>query len=191
MGKLSPLCTGSVLFFAGVGGGLTGKRPVPFGTAEGMPRYLVERAWKPFFNDLGGSQMPFDEQFAGARALISADINLMDHDVLNQMESVPSLSGFPGINLPFDQGTFMVAEGAATPLWLVFTRALTPAMRAAKLPLGIRFLATWLMGPDTHHVGSDAKKVNLIWRAQRVLRPDFSWSFADNNITGLPPFKVA
>ena len=187
VGIPNPLSTGAVAIYVG-----TGKHNAPalLGTGRTAPRYLIERAWIPFFNDLGGSAMPFDELYAGTRALVSVDLNWLDLKVLKVAQAVPgSVSQQTGFQALLDQGSFMVAENLASPLWLRFLNYNKPAFRALGLAPGIRFPYSRLLGPDRHEPGTQSLNINLIWRCQRGFVPVLGgFLFADNDMTGLPPF---
>jgi hypothetical protein len=188
---ISPAAAAVVGAAAVLGGNLAGQRNIVLlGTGRTAPRYLIERAWIPFFNDLGGSAMPFDELYSGTRALVSMDLNFYDPNVLQIIESVPNgpFSSF-GTSALLDQATFMVAEGAAMPLYLRFLNYGKAFYRSLGLPPGVRFAFSWLLGPDRHEPGSQAKQINLIWRCQRgLIAANGMMTFADNNMTGVPAF---
>lgn len=142
------------------------------GTGKTAPRYRTRYGWVPFFNDLGGPVISFDEVFAGKEAMISLDLNRFDQDTLDLVESVPvpGLDG-PGFVDPYSMGTMMVQEEAAYGLILSFPNSSKPAYRAAKLPAGIYFPAAWLEGPSDHTVGNVPREINLVWKAKAVYDP--------------------
>jgi len=160
------------------------------GTAQRPPRVRTRRGWVPVYNDLGGTQVPFDLLFAGQEAFIIADMNRFKMAVMQAISSMPNTDGIAGLNTAGDIGTLMQAEGAAFALVLVFPYAvLKPAMRAAGLPGGLTFPCAVLEGPDDLEVGTVNMKKNLIFHCIPGYNPaNGSTTLYINGVpSGLPP----
>ncbi len=146
--------------------------PAFLGTANRPPDYRITRGWVDIFNDLGGTQVPFDLMSVNQQAATIAVLNRFDQRVMDAITSMPNVAGIPGFNAAGDIGTLMVQEGAAFTLVVVYPHfRLKPAMRAIGLKPGIVFPATVLAGPDNVGQGTTEVKRTCIFRHVPVYDP--------------------
>ena len=140
------------------------------GTAETRPRILYRRQWEPVYNDIGGS-VPFDMQYMGQDALVMADINKIDQKVLQQLQTLPDMSGGEfGVEAFGSMGSLMVQEELAAQLSLTFPygQGGEAAKPGTQLPSGMTFRAAWLLGPDDQQIGTVHEKVRVIFQCLRT-----------------------
>ncbi|OAI39610.1 hypothetical protein AYO40_01210 [Planctomycetaceae bacterium SCGC AG-212-D15] len=157
-------CSGPVHVYFGLGGGGS---PVYFGTSESAPRIEIKHYFNTVKNDIAGDQAPFDFQWVGETATISADFTRWNNPLWLQMMSRPFATSTAGINGIGDYGTFMVQEGATYQAWLQFPYASTKAAMAG-LEAGFHFFSTFLLSPDSKTIGMRANKVRATWFATQV-----------------------
>ena len=178
--------TGPCLVYAGVSGGLA-RRPVFFGTCEASPRIKLDHEWEPLYNALGGSRVPFDHTYQGARALVQLDLTRWDQTPRVRTAAVPFYSGTPGFNPFGDLGALSVLEGSSYPLWLRFPYSIKQAMAAQGMEAGYRFLSARLESDDPGNLDTKARKISLVFACDRVFNPrNLSWTLYDSNMRGLP-----
>lgn len=179
--------TGAVHIFPGV---LNAAKAFAYlGTGREAPKIRTARGWVPFFNDIGGPKISFDEVFAGEEAMISVVLNRFNGAVLSAITSVPNflLGAHPGIKPFGSTGTMMLQEGLAYPLVMTFPYFSKPAFKALGMPPGVRYYASFLEGPEEYLQGTVPREINLIWKCKAVYDPrNGSQSLGDNVIPKLP-----
>lgn len=180
-----PKVTGAVGIFPFVG---TNRTAAFLGYGREAPRIQRKHGWVPFFNDLGGPIISFDDVFAGEESLVSVTLNYWRSDTLAGVESVPTSGGATFTNPFGDIGALAIFEGKTYPLVLTFPYAAKPAYRTAGLPAGVRFYAARLEGPTLYTPGTVPLEINLIWKCKAVFQPATgAFVSGDRNIAGLPP----
>lgn len=169
-----PYCTGPVDLWVGIGGGVgvDGGQgsPVFLGHGERGPRISLKHAWEPVFNDLSGSQIPFDYMYEGTEALIFVDLTRWNEEVFQEITNIFNNvnRSTPGTETGFDlagsRGTLVNTEGYGVKLWLHFPYSVKPAMDT--LVSGYRFASTILEGPDDRDpLGTSPNKIRCAWHA--------------------------
>ena len=173
-------CTGPVDIWVGIGNGLAidggAGSPVFLGHGERGPRISLKHAWEPVFNDLSGSQIPYDYMYEGTEALIFVDLTrwneLVFQEITNLFNSFnrQTPGSDAGTDLAGSRGALVLTEGYYLPLWLHFPYAIKPAMNT--LPAGYRFRATIMEGPDDRDpLGTSPNKIRLAWHAISLFDP--------------------
>lgn len=182
-----PKVTGAVALYGGVG---PNRSMLGLGYGREAPRVQINYGWVPFFTDLGGPLISFDEIFASGEALISVPLNYYRADVLSLVESVPTAGVGALTFAPGDVGSLAIFEGKTYPIALVFPNSLKTAYRSAGMPPGVRFLAAHVQ-TVTYSLGLRAQEVNLVWKCKAVFQPaSGGFILGDRNVTGLAPFVV-
>lgn len=180
--------SGPTELHAGVGSG-GGLRFL--GWALGGVRVSFRPHWADVHLDLAG-QMPFDCQFMGEEAFVSAELTAWDEAVLAACQTRANpVAGTPGVMPAGSMGGLMVTEGAAYRL-LAYApyaagNALGKLTQAGQVP-GYNFLRSWLAGPDEiAPLGIRPKQVRIFFRALPVYSPlDGSWTLYNRDVTGKP-----
>jgi hypothetical protein len=163
-------------------GGTGGGQPKYLGTAERAPRIRVRPAWHPVFNDIGGDQIPFDVQYMGEEAFISADLTRWDEEVYKSIAH--RLGNVRGADNNEAVGTLMLLEGKTHEVYVKFPYTSKAAF--AGMPQGYHFVACILEGPDElDPLGTVARKINLMWHAIRKYAGGH-WTLYDHEVGGLP-----
>ena len=181
-------CTGPVHAFIYLPRGLS-KNAQYLGTCEKWPRFSIRYQYQGVFNDISGD-IPLDFSFKGRDAIVGLDLTRWNEPVHAQIAAMPH--GNParrGEEILGDEGTLMIAEGAAPVLYLVFPYALKPAMAAGGMPPGYRWTAAIPIGPEEHDPqGTTAKKLHLMFHCIRRFDPKTGGMLLyDHNVSGLPP----
>jgi hypothetical protein len=178
-------CTGPAILYVGVGGSLGQDVPVQIGTAEARPTIVTYDEWLEAFNDLGGVKVPFDDSWQGEFSITRADLTRWDEGVLARIQSRPDFTGTRG-QWPFGaKGTLMKTERMYYPLWVKFPYQSKAAY--TNMPAGYRFPVSWLLSPDTMPIGTEPRKVSVIFLSRSIFSPvDGSDFLYDFNMTGLP-----
>ncbi len=167
--------------------------PLYLGTAERSPRIQIRPTWTPLFNDIGGSQIPFDMAYEGDEAFISADLTRWNEGIyalLAARTNNPANQLGRGTNINGDLGTLMITENVANILLLQFPYSTLKAATYGTQPAGYRFLRTWLEGPDDlDPLGTQPRKIRLVFRALRAFSitsngPNFG--LYDHNMVAFP-----
>lgn len=158
------------------------------GTAQRPPKHRIRRGFVPVYNDISGTQVPFDLLYSSQEAFTIFDLNRFNRSVLNRIQSMPNTLGASGINTAADIGTLMLTEGFAFTLIIAYPFATShPAMAAAGLPRGIVFPGTVLEGPDDIDDGTTAEKINLIFHSIPMYVPSTgAFVLAHANVPALP-----
>jgi hypothetical protein len=165
----TPYCTGPALIYVRPPA-LSG--PAFFGTTERTPRIQIRPAWSPVYNDLGGSKVPFDMMYEGEESLESGTFTRWNELIHATLANRPSTLGSRGRNVAGDIGTYMIAEGMAYTLWMVFPYASKALFAANNMPPGYRFPFSWLEGPDDlDENGTNPRKIGLLWHSLRGFDP--------------------
>lgn len=143
------------------------------GTCEKAPKIVHRPAWKPVFNDIGGTEVPFDVSYQGEEAFTFADLTRWNEPVFSALQARPNFPGdVRGLNIPGDIGTLMLTEGRAYQLFIFFPYVAKPAYASGGMPAGYRFVATFLEGPDElSELGTSPRKINLIFHHIRGWDP--------------------
>jgi len=183
--RAQPYVTGAVAIFPFVGRARTAAF---LGYGREAPRIQIRYAWAPYFTDIGGPLVSFDEVFAGVEATVSVTLNFFRQDTLQAVESVPNASAVPGMNLFGDIGSLAIFEGLTYPLVLTYPyHTLKSVYSSQNPPKGVRFLAAKLEGPSLYTQGTLPREINLVWKCKSVYQPaNGSLLLADNVLTGLP-----
>lgn len=187
----SPQVIGPCLVHAGVGGSLAAKKPVFFGTCEDSPQVQISHQWEPLFNALGGCRLPSDQSYQGENATIRLDLTRWQEVVRQAVSAAPYPGGIAGFH-PFGHlGALMKTEGAYFPLWLQFPYAVTqPAMQAAGMVLGYRFLACRMETDDLGPLSPRPRKVSIVVSAEPLFDSrTLAWKLYDHNMAGVPTFS--
>ncbi len=162
--------TGPANIFVGIG---ANKTMLYLGTCMRPPRIRIRRGNVPVFNDLGGTQIPFDMMSSNQEAFTKGTLNRFNRPVMNALQAMPNpYSGVRGLQQAGDIGSLYIQEGLAFPLVMQFPNYLIkPAMRAAGLPPGYLFYATWFEGPDDEDIGTTDNKIDSIFHSLSVFNP--------------------
>jgi hypothetical protein len=183
--------SGPVDIWCGVG---SGGAPLFLGHGQRGPRIQVRRAYQDMWCDLGGG-IPFDKAYAGAMGIVSVELSRWNENVLRIIQDAAvtnsTFTVAPGLNDPGEVGSLMVQEGIAYNLFLRFPHSAKPSY--ATQPLGFRFVAAFLEGPDDFEdLGPKPRKVGLIWTCLRTFDTTVSNVYGtgrmllyDTNVTGL------
>jgi hypothetical protein len=189
--------TGPVLLFIRIPGG----SPVFLGTSMTAPRRVIRRCFAPVHNDLKGSQLPFDDLFAGEEAYIFADLTRWNELVYRSLSKMPvpvgsvapllpNTGGLAGSLSTSDLGTAMMTEGAAYQLYMRWPFYDThPMMAANGMLAGERYLQVYFKGEDKADQGNKMNVRTLVWYAISKYNPatvNNAWVLYDNNMTGIP-----
>ena len=164
--------SGPCPLYAGVG--LNGA-PVFLGHAERFPRIQIRPRWSDVYCDLSGQSVPYDQVYDGEDAVVTADLTRWNESVYAVMaDRAKTNSNFlaitsRGANGFGEIGSLMVTEGLAYNLYVVFPFA-AKAAYSATMPLGYRFQAAFLQGPDDFELGGTARKLRLSWRCLRSVQ---------------------
>lgn len=162
-------CTGPVHLWTGTGGALGANTPQYLGTFEQAPDIDIKGEWDQVMNDLSGSKLPLDRLFEGEEGMVSGVLTRFNWPTLRRLMARPRFVGTPGFNPSGDIGTYMGQEGCSYNLWCLFPyrdKAFQGA--AGDMPAGIRFLSAFLLSPEKIHGGTKAKKVQVVFQAQRA-----------------------
>ena|ERR1051326_8431687 len=158
------------------------------GTAEVAPQIEILAKYAPVFNDLAGSQVPFDTIFEGEMGHTFVELNRFNEATLAIAQNRPNhfTSGTRGSNVGGDVGTLMLTEGKAFSVYVVFPYASKPAY--AGMPAGYRFPFSVLLSPDRFtKLGTRERKVALIFEHLRGFYPATGvFGLYDNVVAGLP-----
>ncbi len=166
----NPWCTGPVDVWCNPGTA----GAVFLGHGERGPRVRIRRGWEPIFNDLSGTQIPFDLLAEGAEGFVTIDLTRWNENIYQLIASVPIPGAAPGTNFPGDIGTLMMTESKGYTLWLRFPYASKATFNQAisgPMPAGMRFVQSWLEGPDEFEIGTQANKKILVFRCLRAFNP--------------------
>lgn len=161
------------------------------GWALGGVRVSLRPHFADVHLDLSG-QMPFDAQFMGEEAFVSAELTAWDEAVLTacQTRTGPS-TGTAGVMPAGSMGGLMVAEGAAYRL-LAYPpyaggNSVGKVTQTGQVP-AYNFLRAWLAGPDDiAPLGIRPKQVRVFFRALSQYQPqDGSFLLYNRDVTGKP-----
>jgi hypothetical protein len=161
------------------------------GWALGGVRVSLRPHWADVHVDLSG-QMPFDCQFMGEEAFITAELTAWDEAVLTacQTRTGPS-TGTAGMMPAGSMGALMVSESAAFRL-LCYPpyaggNAVGKLTQAGQVP-AYNFLRAILAGPDDiAPLGIRPKQVRAFFRALPLYSPvDGSFTLYNRDSTGKP-----
>lgn len=182
----SPKVTGAVGLYCGVG---PNNAAAGLGYGREAPRIQRKEGWVPFFTDLGGPVISFDELFAGEEALVSITLNYYRSDTLRFVEDV-TRTGSPMV-MPWGSiGAFAVQEGLAYPIAMVFPFAAKAAYKEVGLPPGVRFYAAKVES-FAYSQGTLPVEINIIWKCKAVFnKANGAFALGDNNVAGLAPIIV-
>jgi hypothetical protein len=166
------LTTGPAGFYVGFNSGQTGSSPgqlatpVWLGTSERAPRIRIYHTYKDIFNDIGGRKVPFDKQWQGDYAVITAVLNRFDYAIYNELATIIQGNSTPGAQAPNVLGSILGQEGLYQQLYVKFPYQALSAFAA--LPPGYRFPGASFEGPDDFVIGLEDQKIAVMWVANRV-----------------------
>jgi hypothetical protein len=154
-------CSGPVAVYTGI------STPTLLGYGEKAPRISQKRHFKPVFNDLGGSMVPFDVTYQSQEAFVTVRLTWWNYAAL--LDELTPINE-EGVDQDGDIGTLMILEGFCTQLWLNFPNSggggAMPGMPAA-----IHFPAAVLESGDDQP-GTDAEYYDLSWHCLRKYSSD-------------------
>jgi hypothetical protein len=190
-----PWATGPVHIFTGTAGGNTGPNASAeyFGTGERAPNIRIRRGWSPVFNDLSGTEVPFDMMYESQEAFVTVTMTRWNEPCFQRLSSMPNpatANAFGGVFLdnPGDIGSLMLTEGLAFQLWLQFPYASKTSYGANNvLPPGLHFYSAWFEGPDEWEVGTTSNKRLCVFHAvPQFFLPSGQFILGDYNMSALP-----
>jgi hypothetical protein len=154
------------------------RTPVYLGTTEDTPELSGEPDWSPVNNDIGGRRA-IDYGYQREEGMISGTFTRFNYPVINTVRARPNIAGIPGTNVAGDVGTLMIFEGGAYPLAVLFPYAIKAAYAGAggiggnggAMPGGHLYNAAWCWGPDKVRPGTQAKRIQLIFKAAQIYNP--------------------
>ena len=163
------------------------------GTTVGGPRWQVKRSYRGIPNDLAGgtSGEPMDMSYLGQSAIISLDMGRWDPVVMEALDASPNFIRLrEGEEIFGDIGSIAGLESAYAVLYIQHPYATKPAMQAAGVPAGFRFLRAVMVGPtDFAEQGTVASRRNIIFQTVRAYNhQDGSFKLFDHNMDGVPAF---
>jgi hypothetical protein len=163
--------------------------PIYLGTTERVPRLRIRAGWTPVFNDLTGGVIPYDMLYEGEEAFITGDFTRFNETTIRLLQARPRHFLQPtnrGTIQLLDQGTLMLTEGYAFQLSMFFPYSSKLAF--AGMPLGYRFPAAWLEGPDDlDNLGTVARVDRLVFHALRIINlSNATMTLCDENVGPMP-----
>ena len=183
--------TGPALIYCGVNSGQTGSSSGSvvsgqyLGTSERAPKIRIYHTYKEIFNDLGGRKVPFDKQWQGDYAVITAVLNRFDYSVYEDCAEVIAGNSTPGNQEVNILGSIMGQEGLYQQVYVKFPYQ--SVTQFSGQPAGYRFPAATFEGPDDFVIGVEDTKIAVMWVAIRAYNPAAGTAILyDNNVSGLP-----
>lgn len=136
------------------------------GMAEKHPKILLRPNFQQTFTDESGT-VPYDASYGGEEGFVMADISKFNEPIYAKLAQKAGNRLVRGVENFGDIGALMVAEGRTFPLVVAFPYASKVAF--ADMPLGYRFVASYLLGPDElEPLGTTPRKIRLIWHSLRL-----------------------
>jgi hypothetical protein len=132
---------------------------------------------------------PFDHQYLGQAAMVSARFNRFRNDLYLEMMSLPNPFGTPGLNPGGDLGTYLIQEGFAFPIWIQQPYASAKAAMSG-LEAGLHYGAAFMLGPDEKTPGMGQHEANCIFFCTPINTMDTNNTVKsilyDFSVSGLP-----
>lgn len=170
-----------------------GDQPVFLGTCERGPRTLSHTYWHEVFQDDYGHRVPIDLIYESEEAFIFAELNRFNELVLAAVQERMFRQGIQplperGFHDDMAVGTMAKAEKKSYAVWLSFPYARKLIHLFSGMPANFCFPACVAWGPDEQDpLGTQVRKVRLVWRAIRLQNGSLSWVYFHDTQTALPP----
>lgn len=159
------------------------------GTGQQPPVLDIIPVYSPVANDIGGDQIPIDDQYMGKVGGATVTLSRWNEYVLNLLDNIPAsipTDSARGADGAQDTGTLMQFEGATFHAWYHFPYYSKVYGTLYNMPAGYHALACvqrpWQISP-----GTQAKRRLFSVEWKRVYKPsDGTFKLFDHTMTTVP-----
>jgi hypothetical protein len=150
------------------------------GTCETPPKIDVSIGKKDVFNDLGGSEEPFDRLYLGRTARTTCIINRENMPPILTVQSANVFAPIPGIDVFGDIGALQIQEGYCYSVFVVFPYSAKVAYPGQ--PFGYRFPFSTLEDEVMDNIGTDVRRFPFSWKHLRGWTPNVGTANVNNPV---------